>query len=193
MLSSGTRNNRLRSWLLGCLLTYAFESWSGQHTSSLKHVQFGLMLLQIWFKDKHSLQHSSPTSWPPITSPTPSTLEDELIHTFGCLDIVFLNYIDILPLTVHARITAVVTPEPNSVMPTVIKFISLDEATLCWEDLLNRVETTLLSFRPPSTYHSSLIRIYNKDSTFKSSTIVIRASLPPSFLEIRDRALRDLI
>ncbi|CZR63601.1 uncharacterized protein PAC_13498 [Phialocephala subalpina] len=68
----------MRTMLLTCLLTLAFESWTGNLDLAVKQVHAGIRLIQEW-KAKYKGQEEKK---PPRLSPAPDLVEDDLIQIF---------------------------------------------------------------------------------------------------------------
>jgi hypothetical protein len=85
----------LRTTLLASILIIAFEIYHGNHESALDQIRSSVQLLEDWTAPHiKSLDNSS-------LSPSPHTVEDDLVHAFYRLEIEGMVYIDKLPIECH--------------------------------------------------------------------------------------------
>lgn len=119
----------LRTTLLASILIIAFEIYHGNHESALDQIRSSIQLLEDWTAPyDDSLDGTK-------LSPSPHTVEDDLVHAFYRLEIEGMVYIDKLPIECHlARKddrTAAVNKLPN-------RFDTVSEAQIYGKILMRR-------------------------------------------------------
>ena len=119
----------LRTTLLASILIIAFEIYHGNHESALDQIKSSIQLLEDWTAPyDDSLDGTK-------LSPSPHTVEDDLVHAFYRLEIEGMVYIDKLPIECHlARKddrSATVNKLPN-------RFDTVSEAQIYGKILMRR-------------------------------------------------------
>jgi hypothetical protein len=119
----------LRTTLLASILIIAFEIYHGNHESALDQIRSSIQLLEDW-----TAPHAESLDGAKL-SPSPHTVEDDLVHAFYRLEIEGMVYIDKLPIECHlARKddrTAAVNKLPN-------RFDTVSEAQVYGKILIRR-------------------------------------------------------
>ena len=87
----------LRTTLLASILIIAFEIYHGNHESALDQIRSSVQLLEDWTAPHHCSLDSAGAG----ISPSPHTVEDDLVHAFYRLEIEGMVYIDQLPVSCH--------------------------------------------------------------------------------------------
>jgi hypothetical protein len=85
----------LRTTLLASILIIAFEIYHGNHESALDQIRSSIQLLEDW-----TAPHAESLDGSKL-SPSPHTVEDDLVHAFYRLEIEGMVYIDKLPVECH--------------------------------------------------------------------------------------------
>ncbi|KAH9209814.1 hypothetical protein DL95DRAFT_394046 [Leptodontidium sp. 2 PMI_412] len=93
----GTANPRQA--LFGCIFIVSFEMLVGNRHLAIKHAQSGILMLQEWRAQKFALEKTQP----PLLSPAPLTVEDEIVEAIQNLDIQITTLMDDRSLAHHAE------------------------------------------------------------------------------------------
>ena len=87
-ICAGTSN--LRQALLGCILVVCFEMLIGNSYLAIKHAHSGILILQQWRTQTLALKEEQP----PLLSPAPLIVEDEIVEAFRSLSIQIITLWD---------------------------------------------------------------------------------------------------
>jgi hypothetical protein len=99
--SASERKNDVRTMILGCVLTACFETFHGDHESAIAQIQSGLNLVEEWHKGNKNTKGTDNLLG--TTSPSPYTIEDELMQALGRLDIQAMSFLDPRDQNTHER------------------------------------------------------------------------------------------
>lgn len=116
----------LRKACIACLLVFCFEMHIGNHTSAVYHAQSGISLMHQWQSKKKEFKQPA--------AMVRSTIEDEIIHAIGRLDMQILIFLDQRSLEFHQAMRRSLTTTLEN-MPRA--FMTLGEAKL-WGELVIR-------------------------------------------------------
>lgn len=130
--SASERKIDMRTTLLGSLLIICFEMLHGNHQTAIAHIQSGIGLMEDW----HARNTRNPTEILGTNSPSPSTVEDELLQAISRLDIQAVTFLDPRPKETHDRMRHYGQASINT-MPTI--FSSLKEARVYLEVVIRRL------------------------------------------------------
>lgn len=140
--TASERKSDVRTMLLGCVLTACFETFHGDHQSAIAQIQSGLSLVEDWhvgISDSKNADNLLGT-----TSPSPYTIEDELMQALGRLDIQAMSFLDPRDKKTHDRMRHYGQASIDA-MPT--RFQCVKEARVYLEVVMRRFMhfTSLLS------------------------------------------------
>jgi len=130
-LSSSVTKLPLRMILLACILIICFETFHGDTLAALAQIQSGLNLLAEW-RSKHGASIEDETS---LSSHMPGVVEDEIIQTFGRLNIQAMSFVDSRPVQYHH---AMVNFGDNRIGTMPLQFHSLKEARIFLDLIMQR-------------------------------------------------------
>jgi hypothetical protein len=124
-------NQTLRNTLIICIVIICFEAIHGNHMSAAGQVQSGLRLIQDWSsKQPNSRKHPQGFS-----SPSPETVDDFLVQTFGRMEIQSMSVFDPRPVSAHMSLK---TEGQEAVQAMPKQFSSIEQARIYLDLIIRR-------------------------------------------------------
>jgi hypothetical protein len=120
----------LRTTLLASILIIAFEIYHGNHESALDQIRSSVQLLEDWTAPYNCTLDTA------ALSPSPHTVEDDLVHAFYRLEIEGMVYIDKLPVQCHLSRK---DDRASTVEKMPFAFSTISEAQIFGKILMRRV------------------------------------------------------
>jgi hypothetical protein len=101
-----SKSQSLRTTLLTCLLIICFENFTGNYGSAVAHMHRGISIIESWISSRaiqssRDFQKRTSDVKFGLKSPAPDIVEDELVQSFGCLELAANSFFEYSPVEHH--------------------------------------------------------------------------------------------